>query len=66
MIRQLIAAVPPEVARWCAYALVLLAPGSFIVLPLLWLARQMHRRGGPVPDGRLPARREVRAIPRRA
>jgi hypothetical protein len=25
--------------KWCAYALVLLAPGSFVVLPLLWLIR---------------------------
>lgn len=33
--------IPPrEAAKWCAYALVLLAPGSFVVLPLLWLSRQ--------------------------
>jgi hypothetical protein len=43
MIRNLIAAVPPEVARWCALALVLLAPGSFIVMPIWWLARQVRR-----------------------
>jgi hypothetical protein len=41
MIRHLFAAVPPEVAKWCAFALILLAPGSFIVLPVLWLARRV-------------------------
>ena len=30
--------------KWCAYALVLLAPGSFIVLPMLWLARTLAAR----------------------
>ena len=34
-------ATPRELAKWCAYTLVLLAPGSFIVLPLLWLYRQV-------------------------
>jgi len=27
-------------ARWCAYALVLLAPGTFVILPALWLLRR--------------------------
>ena len=26
-------------AKWCAYALLLLAPGSFLVLPVLWAVR---------------------------
>lgn len=30
--------------KWCAYLLVLLMPGSFIVLPALWLARQVSVR----------------------
>jgi hypothetical protein len=30
--------------KWCAYALVLLAPGSFVVLPALWLARALAAR----------------------
>ena len=27
-------------ARWCAYALVLLTPGSFVIVPALWLIRR--------------------------
>jgi hypothetical protein len=39
-------AIPPrEMAKWCAYTLVLLAPGSFVVLPLLWLGRRWVSRG---------------------
>jgi len=26
--------------KWCMWALLLLAPGSFVILPLLWLARR--------------------------
>jgi len=37
MFRHLIASSPRELGKWCAYALMLLAPGSFIVLPVLWL-----------------------------
>ena len=33
------------IAKWCACALILLAPGSFVVLPLLWLARYWTQRG---------------------
>src|SRR5262245_43891923 len=32
------------IAKWCACALLLLAPGSFVVLPLLWVARQWSAR----------------------
>lgn len=28
-----------DIGKWCAYALALLAPGSFFLLPVLWLAR---------------------------
>lgn len=38
--RKLVAPSPRELARWSAYTLVLLAPGSFIVLPVLWLVRR--------------------------
>jgi len=31
---------PRALAKWCACALVLLLPGSFVVLPLLWLYRR--------------------------
>ena len=38
-------AMPPrERARWLAYALALLAPGSFVVLPLLLLGRLWKRK----------------------
>jgi hypothetical protein len=40
MIRRLIAATPRELVKCCAYALILLTPGSFVVLPVLWFIRQ--------------------------
>jgi hypothetical protein len=40
MFRQLTAPSPREIGKYCAYALILLAPGSFVVLPVLWLVRQ--------------------------
>lgn len=44
---------PPELWKWCAYALILLAPGSFIVLPAIWLVRmlgvQVAREHGAAP-----------------
>jgi len=39
--------IPPrEMAKWYAYAIVLMAPGSFVVLPLVWLARHWASRNG--------------------
>jgi hypothetical protein len=38
------------IAKWCACGLILLAPGSFIVLPLLWLARQWSARGAALDE----------------
>ena len=32
--------------KWCAYALALLAPGSFIVLPVLWVVRAIYASAG--------------------
>ena len=32
-------AIPPKLRQWGAYALILLAPGSLVVLPTLWLLR---------------------------
>ena len=40
MFRALTAATPRDFAKWGAYAVLLLAPGSFFVLPILWLVRQ--------------------------
>src|SRR5688572_23518808 len=30
---------PRDLGKWCAYLLILLTPGSFIVLPVVWLVR---------------------------
>ena len=29
----------PRAAKWCAYVALLLMPGSFFVLPVVWAAR---------------------------
>ena len=39
MYRRLTASFSPELRKWCAYALILLVPGSFVMLPVLWLVR---------------------------
>lgn len=31
---------PREMTKWGAYVLLLLAPGSFVALPVLWLVRR--------------------------
>ena len=33
-----------QLGKWCVYGLLLLAPGSFLVLPVLWLVRQFRAR----------------------
>jgi len=33
----------PRAAKWCAYVALLLMPGSFIVLPVLWGARMIRQ-----------------------
>ena len=40
MFRALTTATPREFAKWGALVLLLLAPGSFVVLPILWLIRR--------------------------
>ena len=42
MYNRLMAISPPELRKWCAYALILLVPGSFVVIPVLWLVRLMR------------------------
>ena len=39
MFRCLKTPSPPELRKWGAYALILLVPGSFVILPVLWLVR---------------------------
>jgi len=41
MYRFMTPIAPRELTRWCGYALVLLTPGSFVVVPVLWLARHL-------------------------
>jgi hypothetical protein len=45
MFRRLIASSPRELRIWCAYALILLAPGSFVVLPVLWFIKAFGSPG---------------------
>ena len=45
MFRSIKSAPASEWAKWCACALILLAPGSFVIVPLAWLARQWAARG---------------------
>ena len=53
-------APPPELRKWCAYALILLVPGSFVVLPVVWLVRLLgvqalrraNRTAAQCPNGR--------------
>ena len=47
-------------AKWLACALILLAPGSFVVLPLMWLARQWAARGTAL--ARSPEARAAKAL----
>ena len=45
MFRSLMTSSPRSLEAWLACALILVTPGSFIVLPLLWLASRL-RKGG--------------------
>jgi hypothetical protein len=49
-----------EMAKWCACVLILLAPGSFVIVPLLWLARQWTARGTVLAKS--PENRAARAF----
>ena len=40
---QRLAAFSTQLGKWCAIALVLVTPGSFVVLPVIWLARNWQR-----------------------
>ena len=56
MFRSLAAASPLELRKWGTYALILLAPGSFVLLPAYWLFRRLAPRakeseqGGSAPS----------------
>lgn len=39
---SLMSTPPQTLAKWGGWAVVALMPGSFVVLPLLWLARQLR------------------------
>jgi hypothetical protein len=44
MFRRLQGLSPRESGKWGVYAVVLLLPGSFIALPLWWIARPLYAR----------------------
>jgi hypothetical protein len=44
MLGRLKASLPHNLGKWCAYALILLVPGSFIALPVMWLVRFFVRK----------------------
>jgi hypothetical protein len=33
------ATLPPDAGKWVAYAMILLVPGSFVILLVLWLSK---------------------------
>lgn len=51
-------------ARWCAGALVLLLPGSFVIVAVLWLCRWVWRRAHrqAATAGEVQIQREVTEI----
>ena len=53
MFRAIKSAPAGEWAKWCGCILILLAPGSFVILPVLWLARQWAARGTVLAKSRL-------------
>lgn len=58
MFSALSATAPREWAKWCVCAVLLLAPGSFIVLPMLWIGRQLAARVlRPAATACVPVRR---------
>ena len=59
MSRLFITSGPRELTKLCLYVLVLLAPGSFVVLPVLWLVRQFRYSRG-VPAGKVDATSAIR------
>ena len=57
MFRRLMTSSPREFGKYCAYALILLAPGSFVVFPVMWLLKlvavQASRQGRELPGDEL-------------
>ena len=42
MSRLLALSTSAELKKWCLYVLVLLAPGSFVILPVVWCVRHFR------------------------
>jgi len=55
MLRRFEELSPQELKKWCAYALVLLVPGSFVILPVFWLVRLVGARTARQASIRLTA-----------
>ena len=52
--KRWIALLKPRYARWCGYLLLLLAPGSFVLLPALGLIRLLRSAQGRPPSASRP------------
>src|SRR5205085_11951954 len=46
MSRAVLPCGPRVLKRWCLYVLVLLAPGSFVILPVVWCMRRLWEADG--------------------
>jgi hypothetical protein len=55
---------PRDWVTWCACALLVLMPGSFVVLPLVWVGRRVASR--VTPPKTLPYARPEKAEPTKA
>ena len=42
MLRHPVSLSPAQLGKWCAIAVVLVTPGSFVVLPAIWVVRNWH------------------------
>ena len=62
MFRSFIAPPPRELTKWCVYALVLLAPGSFVALAALWFVRRLHASASRMFYSRRVPVNETRAM----
>ena len=55
MLESLVAMQSREWAKWCVYALVLLTPGSFVIVPLYCLVRHGMQRAARLKAACAPA-----------
>jgi len=64
MSRLLALSASYELRKWCVYALVLLAPGSLVILPVVWCVRRLLYADHAIRGGSgLPNAKRLRASP---